>query len=153
MVMAEPARQAKGRYATSLLQRLLAALVALLLSASALGQAAHFLLVPHTICAEHGELLEVDERASHVDREREQTASDAPEPRASQPEISAEHDHCQVLARGQREQAPVRASLSVLLPAPLAPEAPASFARPAPSAQELTLSLAPKTSPPRAPNA
>jgi hypothetical protein len=127
--------------------RVLATLVALLLTLSALGQVAHFLLVPHAICSEHGELLELSERAAH-------TSTDQVEPGSEQDahvvasDLAAEHDHCQVLSRGQREQA---------LPTPPSFEVPSAsletaqvLARQDAIHRGLTpLSLAPKTSPPR----
>jgi hypothetical protein len=149
MAMAEPTRQ-RGRKATSSLLRLLAALVALLLTASALGQAAHFLLVPHAICAEHGELLELSEGEGHVAGEHETGAENARDTHASAPEAVATHEHCEVLARGQREQALPGTPVAALLPA-VPPARVVSFSEqlaPAPSVS--CLALAPKTSPPRA---
>jgi hypothetical protein len=129
-----------------------AALLALLLTASALGQAAHFLLVPHTICAEHGELLELgEEGAAHAAASREHRADGDRQPRAASPEAVAAHEHCQVLARGQREQALPQGSFVALVPvAP--PQAACIFGTPAALARALSaLTLAPKTSPPLAP--
>lgn len=142
---------ARRRFATRAALRALATFVAALVGLSSLGQFAHFLLVPHAICAEHGELLElsgghpVEGHAVHTDESSPSspgvTVLDTP---------SGQHDHCEVLARGQREQAePTPATVSVL---------PAVQARPAGELATTSrvleaaapLSLAPKTSPPRA---
>jgi hypothetical protein len=149
MLLASPASPPRGRRATRTWLRLLAAVLALVLSASGLSQAAHFLLVPHTICLEHGELLELGEAASHDDRA---TADDSAEPRAAEHELSAEHEHCQVLARGQREHALPPVSTAQLQPAPTRVNA-ADFADFDAAAGQLSrLALAPKTSPPRSPS-
>jgi hypothetical protein len=148
MVLARRARPQRGRKSTPSLQRVLAALVALLLSASALGQAAHFLLVPHALCAEHGELLELSERGSHGAAAHEQAAGSVKEAHASPPDAVAAHDHCDVLARGQREQGLPKAAAALQ---PAAPFERATFF----AAQRVfspglpALALAPKTSPPR----
>lgn len=138
--------------ATRAALRALASLVALLLTLSSLGQVAHFALVPHAICAEHGELVELSERASHVAASHAEPASNDGT-RAAAPEQVSEHDHCQVLARGQREQAlPASPAARILPPASVAAElawAPQTAGFPRVSA----LLLAPKTSPPRSPSA
>jgi hypothetical protein len=150
MAMAEHPRQRRGRNTTSSCLRLLAAFVALLLTASALGQAAHFLLVPHTICAEHGELLDLADQASHTAAAQPQAVESARETRAAQPEAAFEHDHCQVLARGQREQAlPKPAAVAVLPPAAVESSVALEVDRTLVGSLP-TLQLAPKTSPPRA---
>lgn len=140
-------RSPRSRAATSWL-RVVATLVALLLTLSSLGQVAHFLLVPHAICAEHGELLELSEQDSHAGAER---ADGSKEARVSTAPTPAEHDHCQVLARGQRELAlPEPHALDVAQHA--GAETTLVVAQ-----QEaifralLPLSLAPKTSPPSLP--
>lgn len=152
MRQAVRARRKRGRKATPASLRLLAALVAILLSASALGQAAHFLLVPHAICAEHGELLELDEPRAHVDVGHERAAEAEQHPHASPSEGTLEHEHCQVLARGQREQALPNAPTAELLPAVMTRSAAIAVQRAAPSAPLDALDLAPKTSPPRTPS-
>lgn len=148
MALARAPLSYRGRSATRAVLRALASLVALLVTLSSLGQVAHFLLVPHAICAEHGELLELSERASHVAASHAEPAS-TKHARAAAPEQLSEHDHCEILARGQREQA---------LPAPPAPRLlpPASVTAELVWVAESTvfhglsaLSLAPKTSPPR----
>jgi hypothetical protein len=138
----------RGRHATSPALRALATVVALLLTLSALGQVAHFLLVPHAICAEHGELLELSEQAAHASAGQVDHGSDSDD-RFVASELGAEHDHCQVLARGQREQAlPAAPSFEV---APASLEADLVVARQEAVYQALAaLSLAPKTSPPHA---
>ncbi len=150
MVTAERPGTKRGRRAASPWLRVLAVLVAFVLSASALSQAAHFLLVPHAICAEHGELLELGERAAHDALQHDPAAHDS-EPEASQTELPAEHDHCQLLARSQRELSLFQAASVALLPAACSVPAPI-FA----DSRDLTrpqqrLALAPKTSPPRSP--
>jgi len=151
MVLAKRTRQKRGRPATSLVLRWWAALLALLLTASALGQAAHFLLVPHTICAEHGELLELGEGAEHATASREHAVEDERQSRAASPEASAAHEHCQVLARGQREQALPKAPSVALLPAAAARSAAVFTEHAHPALGLPALALAPKTSPPLAP--
>jgi hypothetical protein len=125
--------------------RALATLVAVLVGLSSLGQFAHFLLVAHAGCPEHGELLELGEQTSHAEAHGSSEESDAAQ-LVSAP--SAEHDHCQVLARGQREQAePTPATVVVLS------TSAGSVERLAPITTAIcrkipALSLAPKTSPP-----
>lgn len=147
MSQAAPPPTERGRAATSPALRALATFVALLLTLSALGQVAHFLLVPHAICAEHGELLELSERsahtsAAHVDHGSERDA------RLVERDLAAPHDHCEVLARGQREQIlPVSHAFEVA-PAALQ-SAPVAIRQEPARAVLAALSLAPKTSPPR----
>ena len=150
MVTAERARRQRGRKATSSWLRLLAACVALVLTAGALSQAAHFLLVPHVICAEHGELLEVDERAPHAAREHAAATEDRPS--ASAPEAVAEHEHCQVLLRGQRERALPEAPSAELASLTTGRRAPVFVASDGLRGSLQTLALAPKTSPPSTPS-
>ena len=134
----------RSRAAASAL-RVVATLVALLLTLSSLGQVAHFLLVPHAICAEHGELLELSERDAHVGAG---DAEGSKEARVSTVPTSAEHDHCQVLARGQRELAlPVPPALDIVRST--GAETTLVVARQDAIFRALSpLSLAPKTSPP-----
>lgn len=146
MVLAERARPKRGRKTTFSWLRVLAALVALVLSASAFGQAAHFLLVPHTICAEHGELLELGEGSEHAAQGRD---GEDQGPQIAPPELSVEHDHCQMLARGQREQALPKANRVELLPAAAAEQTTTFVAPGAVPVSLERLALAPKTSPPR----
>lgn len=125
----------------------MATLVAALLSLSSLGQTAHFLLVPHAVCVEHGELLELSEADAHGAVHAESGSDDEP---AATSQPAAEHDHCQVLARGQREQAVPPAPSADLLPAAAA-EARLLIARQDALLRTLpSLSFAPKTSPPSA---
>ena len=145
--MTQPGRP-QFRPANALAMRALAALVALLLSASSLAQVAHFWLIPHAICAEHGELVEL-QAGEQAHAEPQGAAHDA---RASTPDEGADpgHDHCQLLARNQREHAlPVAGQLEL----PPATSAPAQY-RFVPSRDvapgRALLSLAPKTSPPAA---
>lgn len=128
--------------------RALAALIALLLSASSLAQVAHFSLIPHAICAEHGELVEL----AAGDHARVETRGAGHDAQASAPDEDTDpgHDHCQQLARNQREQAlPVAGELE--LPAAASALAEQLFVPSREAAHGLTLlSVAPKTSPPAA---
>lgn len=129
------------------LVRLFSVLVALLLATSSLAQVAHFLLVPHAFCAEHGELLELGPGRPVAAR-----ATSTPAHEAQIRSVDAEdgHDHCELLGRNQREQllpqapafdqpAPQASIQTVALPAATTPSSPLAC-----------LTLAPKTSPPRA---
>lgn len=124
--------------------RVLAALAALLLVGSSLGQAAHLAVVQHAICAEHGDLLHAADAhtASTADAEHDDEGG-------STPEQGGDHDHCQLLARNQGEQAlPGVSAVSALLP--VAPPALIELATVVPARPaQAPLSLAPKTSPPR----
>jgi hypothetical protein len=122
----------------------LAALAALLLIGTSLGQAAHLAVVEHAICAVHGDLLH--EAEAHADTNAHAEHDDEG---GSAPEQGGDHDHCQLLARSQIEQAlPVApadseiASVARLALVELATSLEAPPAR-------APLSLAPKTSPPR----
>ena len=136
-----------GRLAISAQLRALAAFVALLLSGGSVAQAAHFLLIPHAICAEHGELVEVDNQAqSHHEAHAASPSVAVSEHGAA----DAGHDHCEVLARSERELSlPPVASVEVpaeprsleVAPAPSEPSARAALPQ---------LDVAPKTSPPPA---
>lgn len=148
MPQAELPTTERGRSATSPALRVLATCVALLLTLSALGQVAHFLLVPHAICGEHGELLDLSEGAAHSAAAQADSGSEA-DSRVGSDHLADEHDHCQVLARGEREQAwPERPALEI---APAALALALMSAGPKGVIQTLpALLLAPKTSPPRA---
>jgi hypothetical protein len=152
MVQSEQRQSRRGRKSTSAALRWLAACLALLLTASSLGQIAHFLVVPHAICAEHGELLELSGSAEHS---RTDHAADDGEHRASpfaSSEAGAGHDHCELLASGQRQLALPAAALVAVIPA----ASGCALELPPVTAQRLslpTLALAPKTSPPRSSSA
>jgi hypothetical protein len=126
---------------------LFSVLVALLLATSSLAQVAHFLLVPHAFCAEHGELLELGPGHPAA---AQATSTPAHEAQLSSVDAEAGHDHCELLGRSQREQLlPARAAFD--LPAPRASfEALALPATTTSSPSLACLTLAPKTSPPRA---
>lgn len=148
MVRGQQGQQQGGRKATSAALRWLAACVALLLAASSLGQITHFLAVPHAICEEHGDLVELagdseHARADHAPEEDEQAKGSSEDP-----EEADGHDHCEVLANEQRQLALPAAALVALAPPAssvsleLAPALSDCLSRP-------LLALAPKTSPPR----
>jgi hypothetical protein len=142
-----PAFRPKSRKATLGALRLLATLVALLLTASSLGQAAHFLLVQHAICAEHGELLELAERSAHVAAAHEHEAGNKVQARVSSAE-AAGHDHCQILARSQKQPGLPPAPALTIVPAG-ATSASCSIASATRAVTTLPrLAVAPKTSPP-----
>jgi hypothetical protein len=130
--------------------RSLAALVALVLTASSLGQIAHFLLVPHAICAEHGELVELHGAAvAAADHHEASQPSDARRAQVSAPDAVESHDHCQLMARGQRELAlPLASSWEPTPPAPSPRIAACDSSAVAALGQPAPLSAAPKTSPP-----
>lgn len=147
MILARAPLAHRRRPATRGTLRALATVIAVLVGLSSLGQFAHFLLVPHAICAEHGELLELDEAHGHA----ESHASPSPDESAhASSELAAEHEHCQLLARGQREQAEPTPPTIVVLPAGVAVAALPVLPRAAVFEAISALSLAPKTSPPRA---
>lgn len=148
-----PARAPSARRgATHASLRALAGLVAVLLGLSSLGQLAHFLLVPHAICAEHGELLELTPAGGHAvphEVAEPSKADDAHDAAFTTSELPEDHEHCQVLSRGQREQLAPSPAWHALPEAPSheAPSRVVAGTTPRPLA---TLTLAPKTSPPRA---
>jgi hypothetical protein len=161
MATGQPQRRSQSRKPARALLRGLAALVAALLLASSFGQIAHFALVRHAICREHGELLELHGAAeaqlgakaeAQLGAKAEKAAArNDGQQRAEAPasDSGSEHDHCQMVARNQREQGLVPAPALALARAAAAGLVPASTA-----AVELVrplapLQLAPKTSPPR----
>jgi hypothetical protein len=130
--------------------RVAAAFAALLLLASSLGQVAHFLLVQHAICAEHGELLEVH-GAEHPASATITLADSDEQAHASAPDLEGEHDHCQHLARRQSELAVFTGATEALVIPPPAATLPKPSLAAEPRASHALLALAPKTSPPRHP--
>ena len=126
--------------------RALSLLVALLLAGSSLGQVAHFLLIPHAICAEHGELLELASSSA-----REATAaspSDVGRVQLTRTDADSAHEHCQLVARRERERlvtAPPALEISAAGPSKLV-RVPAPVTPPGPSISQWL--VAPKTSPP-----
>lgn len=157
VVLVEPmsSRSSRATRKTSPSRRLplraLAALFVCFLASSSLGEIAHFLLVPHAICTEHGELLELHEAGDRAAA----GAHDDDTEHGSGPDTGGEsgredgHDHCQLLARRDGEQATVAVPQLELI---LAAERPVSSLVQEPSVHpvgSLTLLLAaPKTSPP-----
>jgi hypothetical protein len=141
-------KQAERRRSTSIGLRALCVLVTLLLAGSALGQVAHFLLIPHAICAEHGEFLELassDARAVSA-----ASTSDVDRTQLTRTDADAAHEHCQFVARREREQLVTGAPALEISPAP--PRALVLVTAPAaPPGQSISRWLvAPKTSPPSA---
>ena len=148
MLMARAARRSDGRKPTALGLRVLAALVALLLLGSSLGQLTHFLVVQHAICAEHGELLEVHGGAEHADAVASDPDSGGDHAPAPAPDAENDHDHCQLLARQHRELGLPVAPPVAIAPA-VATQLPSWFAvSQSPTMAQAPLALAPKTSPP-----
>ncbi len=143
--MAQPRhRRQRGRSATALSLRLLAAVLAGLLGLSSLGEIAHFLLVPHAICADHGELIEVSGHAA------QHAEAPSPEPQvAPLSDEGAGHDHCDLLASQQRPLA-----LPAIAPVAIVPASAGTLIAIAGGQTSLwplpPLALAPKTSPPSA---
>jgi hypothetical protein len=145
MILARAPRARRRRHATRAPLRALATLVAVLVGLSSFGQFAHFLLVPHAICAEHGELLELNEQDEHAVSHVNASAEGSEHAATA---LVEEHDHCQVLARGQREQAePTPATFALSTCADSAEEL-AIVGGAAVVSLVPALSLAPKTSPP-----
>jgi hypothetical protein len=95
--------------------RALSVLVALLLAGSSLGQVAHFLLIPHAICAEHGELLELSRPSADVASAA--TTNDVSRAQLTSSNTDAGHEHCQLAARRERELLLQAASAPAILPA------------------------------------
>jgi hypothetical protein len=145
------ASRCRGRSATRLGLRALALFAVLLLGGSSLGQVAHFILVPHAICAEHGELLELHDAAAHGDKAHDDEAAASPAPASVSltQSAAAEHDHCQVLARSERELS-LPASAFQIAEAPSMSEPSSPLGSQAALSARSPLILAPKTSPPRA---
>ena len=148
MVRGQRRLQARGRKATSAALRVVAACLALLLTASSLGQIAHFLLVPHAICAEHGELVELSAGSEHAGpHHAEVAAADSDASPAVSSEEATSHDHCEILASQQRQLALPAANVVALLPA--AASSTLALVESSAARHSLpTLSVAPKTSPP-----
>ncbi len=146
---AQPKSQ-RGRFTTAAALRVLATLVAVLVTLSSLSQTAHFLLVPHALCAEHGELLELGEGSAHLSASVSAPAKTDGAAHADAAPSTDEHEHCQVLARGQREQA--QAAPQRLLVVPGTPTAASRIlvSEHVVDRSQSALSLAPKTSPPPA---
>lgn len=122
------------------------AVAVLLLAASPLTEALHTLLVPHTLCAEHGEVVHLEHEAgplASTPSDRDDVAFEA-----SAAGQNAGHEHCPVVFDGLRRLAPQHTACALLLPAPLATDVCAADCLALPySSLSLTL-LAPKTSPP-----
>lgn len=126
------------------LRQIAATAAVLLLVASPLAEALHAVLVPHAICAEHGEVVHAHGASSA-----------SAQPDGAVPSIDADataqessHGHCTIIAERSRQIAPPNASEAWLLPALRAQAEPfVTRAARASTSLELTL-LAPKTSPP-----
>lgn len=116
-----------------------ALLALLLLFGSSLGQIAHFFAIQHAICAEHGEVVELHDEHGHGGDETPGQPQDTED----------EHDHCQELARAQRELAMLAAPALGIAPAAPLSVVSLSETRRAGATRQPLLALAPKTSPPR----
>lgn len=148
MFLARAPQSRRRRSATRGTLRALATLVAALVGLSSLGQFAHFFLVPHAVCVEHGELLELDEQESHA---ASHASPGSDQSAHAESELAPEHEHCQLLARGQREQAEPTPPAVAVLPAAAAVLTVPLLARSVVFDAVPPLTLAPKTSPPIAP--
>lgn len=146
MVAPGPAKVRNER-APALVVRALSLLLTLLLLASSLGQVAHFVLVPHAICSEHGELLELSAAPSaEADRDVQSDDGDAG---LTRPEGAGSHDHCQLWLRAPREQLVPPCPALSLPPAAVSERVAPERADVDLLAARAPLLLAPKTSPPR----
>jgi hypothetical protein len=126
----------------------MAACLALLLAASSLGEIAHSWLVPHAICAEHGELVELPSGSEHAGPHHDDAELTPHEAGTSvSSEELASHEHCEILASAQRQVALPAASVVAIVPA-TASAALSLLEISATQASLPPLSVAPKTSPP-----
>jgi hypothetical protein len=137
-----------GRLATSAALRALSLLVAVLLTASSLSQVAHFVLVQHAFCAEHGELLELSGASARA--ETPSASGDDQQTQVTPRDASEEHDHCQLLARSQREQLAISPPIVAVAPAQVSAPLAIAAAQASTYDQLQRWLLAPKTSPPSA---
>jgi len=117
--------------------------LASILACSQLGGAAHFLLVRHETCPEHGELLHSQVRSAthHAVSGRAPGVSNSEEGTGA-----LEHEHCSVFHHQRARAVETPASRPVALLAPAAPSA-VPVSRPVTFAIALYL-VAPKNSPP-----
>jgi hypothetical protein len=129
-------------------RRLLAILAAGSVLCAQLATDVHLALVPHAICAQHGEVVEADARVGAVRAPDELDGVETHFDMASPPTSASEHEHClaSVLAR---HRSLISARLAVAGPASHEARAPRSTAR-APYSPVEALRLAPKQSPPMA---
>jgi hypothetical protein len=148
MRRAQTQRARPGRRAIPALLRLVAGCLALLLAAAPLEQIAHFILVPHAVCVEHGDLIELAHDDGHGEHAAAPLENGAPSPIKADSRPSSSHDHCELLASAQRQATVPNGNGGALL----APAIPlrTSIERSPPAALPRILSLAPKTSPPAA---
>lgn len=131
-------------------QRVLVMLVAMLSAALQLGSAAHFVLVRHTVCSEHGELVHAGEAHAGSHAGLPSAGDDPTLDEAAAVDEGHEHDHC---VTSDARQASLSFSRCVLwpeaaraLPADADPPARCDAAERLPSARILL--FAPKNSPP-----
>src|SRR5262249_15177194 len=115
--------------------------------ASSLGQMAHFVLVRHAICLEHGELIEASEH-SHSTLERAEPSSDRSEAQLIGRDVETDHDHCQFLSSARRERALVPDPHPLILPALRSGMKPVVVEGSTCVVASVPLAVAPKTSPP-----
>jgi hypothetical protein len=82
----------------ALLVRVSLGVVALVCVLAQLASAAHFVLVGHGVCSEHGELVHEGEGSAHsFDSARERGAKPADAHTALVTEVVGDHDHCTLL--------------------------------------------------------
>jgi hypothetical protein len=127
--------------------RVLAAALLVVFGAGQTLPAAHFLLVSHRVCAEHGELVHEE----HVSSQAGVAASGAAESRSTAlnplPSREHAHDHCSALAPLHSQGFALSEQASVSLPPLCIAESAASVPRHAHRAIAL-LDYAPKLAPP-----
>ena len=104
--------------------------------------AAHMLLVPHTVCLEHGELVHLDDKVGHASSQPGTTSVDQ---QSSQSRDL--HAHCPALALRREHAALAQAATALVPPLRLHPVDVLCSAVAQPAVADLLL-MAPKTSPP-----
>ena len=120
----------------------LAALLALVLQGSSGG---HMLLVEHTRCAEHGELVHGDDPHHHESSAHAKTADITLEDRGEQ-DADAAHEHCALTA--DRRDAVVALNSAQVLAFALDTIEPAPAVEAQVVPEQARFRIAPKTSPP-----
>lgn len=136
-------REYSGRRALSLL----AAVVCIV---AQLAGAAHFALVPHSVCAEHGELVHGAAHSASTAAARADGASGAVIRSAGDSDADHGHDHCTVTSHRVDARHVERVVIAVTEPrAAIEPTAVLEpNCTPVPVPRALLLLMAPKSSPP-----